>query len=74
MADNYRLYGTKNQGERVGSVKLSRNRVMVLRGEPVELSEKEVDDLRARGYDIRKLSSSSQPDEPSEQSTENPES
>lgn len=73
MADNYRLYGTKNQGERVGSVKLSRNRVMVLRGEPVELSEKEVDDLRARGYDIRKLGSS-KPDEPSEQSTENPES
>jgi|tagenome__1003787_1003787.scaffolds.fasta_scaffold19582664_1 uncharacterized protein YgbK (DUF1537 family) len=68
MPDKYKLYGTKNQGERVSSVEVG-NKVLVLRGEAVELTEKQVESLRERGFDVRKSGSSGGGDKPESSSS-----
>jgi hypothetical protein len=70
----YKLHGSKRQGERVDRVVLEGSSVDPVRsietgGESVELSEEEVTRLRASGLDIRKVSSSGD-DEPEEQQVE----
>jgi len=78
MADSYKLYGTKVRGEKVNRVILegtsaSPVRWIDVRGDPVELTEEEVETLRGRGLELRKqVSSSDEPDEP-EQPTDTPE-
>lgn len=57
MPDTYRLYGTKKQGEAVSSVSVG-SKTLTLRGEAVELTDNQVEDLRARGFDVRKMPSS----------------
>lgn len=70
----YKLHGSKRQGERVDRVILegtSSNPVkwMEVGGDAVELSEEQVADLRARGVDLRKSGSTSdEPDQPDQQS------
>jgi hypothetical protein len=62
----YKLYGTKNRGQRVDSVILEGTsvdpvRVLRLRGDPVEMSDEEVEQYRARGLELRKVSGSDEP-------------
>jgi hypothetical protein len=75
MADSYKLYGTKVRGEKVNRVILEGTsahpvRWIDVRGDSVELTEEEVETLRARGLELRKQVSSSE--EP-EQQAETPE-
>lgn len=67
MADKYKLYGTKNQGERVSRAEVG-DKVLAVGGESVELTEKQAEDLRARGLDLRKMPSSSSGSSSSEDS------
>jgi hypothetical protein len=62
MADKseYTLTGFKStRGEKSSGIKLSRNRSLMIGGEAVELSDTEADDLRERGYQLRKVSGGS---------------
>lgn len=73
----YKLYGSKRQGERVDRVILegtSSNPVkwMDVGGDAVELSEENVAELRSRGVDIRKSSSSSDEPDQSDQPDQQP--
>lgn len=57
--NEYKLTGFKStRGEKSSGIKLSRNRSLMVGGEAVELSETEADDLRERGFQLRKVGSS----------------
>jgi len=63
LADKYKLYGSKRQGERVDRVLLkgtstNPEEYLEVGGEAVELDEEQVAELRARGVNIRKANGS----------------
>jgi len=71
----YKLYGSKRPGEKVDRVLLegtssNPEKVMVRGGDPVELSDESVAELRARGIDLRKVSSAGESEEKAETETE----
>ena len=54
--DEYKLTGFKSKrGEKSSGIKLSRNRSLMVGGEAVELSDNEVERLRERGFELRKV-------------------
>jgi hypothetical protein len=68
----YKLYGTKNQGERVNRVILEGSssnpvRTIEVGGDAVELTEQEAEALLARGLDLRVRQGSGSEEEPKSQ-------
>jgi len=67
LADKYKLYGSKREGERVDRVLLkgtssNPEEYLEVGGEAVELNEEQVTSLRAQGIDIRKSGSTDDDD------------
>jgi hypothetical protein len=69
----YKLHGTKNQGEKVGRVKVD-GKTLVVGGESVELTEKQAEELKARGLDVRKTGGGSHKPDEEASSEDNPSS
>ena len=68
----YVLKGTKNKGERVGKIKLDDERILVLDGQAVEMTDEEHDNLVSQGYTLHKRrdrTSGSQDDNDNEDDT-----
>jgi hypothetical protein len=68
LADKYKLYGSKREGERVDRVLLKGTssdpeEYLEVGGEAVELNEEQVASLRAQGIDIRKSGSTDDDDD-----------
>lgn len=69
MGESYRFYGSKRSGEKRSRLSLSGGRVLEVGGEPAELEEDEVDELRER-YVLRKVSDTQDTDNEDDQDNE----